>query len=64
MQGHNPFRESSTVMLLPPPELNITEIAEAAGFVSPSHFTRMFKTREGVFPSNWRKLQGEDGPVL
>ena len=51
-------------MLLPPPELNITEIAEAAGFVSPSHFTRMFKTREGVFPSNWRKLQGEDGPVL
>ena len=46
------------------PELNITEIAEAAGFVSPSHFTRMFKTREGVSPSNWRKLQGEDGPVL
>lgn len=46
------------------PELNITEIAEAAGFVSPSHFTRMFKAREGVSPSSWRKLQGEDGPVL
>ena len=30
------------------PELNITEIAEAAGFVSPSHFTRMFKTRGGL----------------
>lgn len=25
-----------------------TEIAEAAGFVSPSHFTRMFKARKGT----------------
>ena len=62
MQGHNPFRESSTVMLLHPPELNITEIAEAAGFVSPSHFTRMFKTR-GAHPSNWRKTQGGENSI-
>ena len=49
-------------MLLPPPELNITEIAEAAGFVSPSHFTRMFKTR-GAHPSNWRKTQGGENSI-
>ncbi len=51
------FRESSTVMLRHPGQ-NISEIAEAAGFVSPSHFTRIFKAREGVSPSNWRKTQG------
>lgn len=46
------------------PELNITEIAEAAGFVSPSHFTRMFKAREGASPSNWRKTQGGKSSIL
>ena len=38
-----------------------TEITEAAGFVSPSHFTRMFKARKGP-PSSWRKTQGGEAP--
>ena len=38
-----------------------TQIAEAAGFVSPSHFTRMFKTRGGspiqlAQDAGWREL--------
>ncbi|WP_300722670.1 AraC family transcriptional regulator [uncultured Alistipes sp.] len=41
----------------------ITEIAEAAGFVSPSHFTRIFKAREGVSPSNRRKTQGGESSL-
>ncbi len=49
--------------MLQHPGLNITEIAEAAGFVSPSHFTRMFKTREGVSPSSWRKTQGGESSI-
>jgi len=44
------------------PGFNITEIAEAAGFVSPSHFTRMLKTR-GAHPSNWRKTQGGENSI-
>lgn len=43
-------------MLLHPGQ-NIAEIAEIAGFVSPSHFARMFKDREGVSPSRWRRSQ-------
>lgn len=51
-------------LMLRHPELNITEIAEAAGFLSPSHFTRIFKVREDVSPSNWRRMQGGDRSVL
>ena len=50
--------------MLQHPGQNISEIAEAAGFVSPSHFTRMFKAREGVSPSNWRKTQGGERSIL
>ena len=50
--------------MLQHPGLNIAEIAETAGFVSPSHFTRMFKAREGVPPSNWRKTQGGESSML
>ena len=42
----------------------ITEIAEAAGFISPSHFTRIFKAREREsFPSSWRKTQGGENSI-
>ena len=49
--------------MLQHPGQNISEIAEAAGFVSPSHFTRMFKAREGVSPSNWRKKQSGESSI-
>ena len=45
------------------PGQNIARIAEAAGFVSPSHFTRIFKAREGVSPTNWRKAQSGNTSV-
>lgn len=50
--------------LLRHPGQNISEIAEAADFISPSHFTRIFKAREGISPSNWRKTQSGDTSVL
>lgn len=51
-------------LMLRHPGQNISEIAETAGFISPSHFTRIFKAREGVSPSNWRRMQGGDRSVL
>ena len=42
---------------------NIAEIAEISGFVSPSHFTRIFKEKEGVSPSGWRKSHLENDPI-
>lgn len=42
----------------------ITDIVEDAGFISPSHFTRIFKAWEGVSPSNWRRMQGGYRSVL
>lgn len=45
------------------PEQNIAEIAEISGFVSPSHFTRIFKEKEGVSPSGWRKSHLENDPI-
>ena len=44
------------------PGQNSTEIAEAAGFISPSHFTRIFKARKGP-PSSWRKTQGGESSL-
>ena len=35
---------------------SITEIGEAAGFVSSSHFTHIFKKTLGCTPSEYRKL--------
>ena len=46
------------------PELTIAEISEVAGFASPSHFTRIFKAREGLSPSNWRKSHACSGPIV
>ena len=42
---------------------NIAEIAEVSGFVSPSHFTRIFKEKVGVSPSKWRKSQNGNEPT-
>lgn len=50
--------------MLSHPEQNIAEVAEVSGFVSPSHFTRLFKEKEGIAPSQWRKAQHGGGPVL
>ena len=41
------------------PQCKIQEIAESAGFLSLSHFTRTFSEREGCSPARWRRSQTE-----
>ena len=70
--GNGSFRDWITSLrlayakrqMLQYPRLNIAEIAETAGFISPSHFARMFKEREGISPSRWRKRPSGESPVL
>ena len=45
--------------LLGAPQQTIAEISENSGFMSPSHFMRIFKEKEGCSPAKWRKAQAE-----
>lgn len=38
------------------PDQKLLEISEASGFMSISHFMKLFKDREGLSPAKWRKL--------
>lgn len=37
------------------PEQKLAEISEASGFMSISHFMKVFKEKEGISPAKWRK---------
>lgn len=37
------------------PRQTIAEISESSGFLSPSHFMKTFKDKEGCSPARWRK---------
>lgn len=37
------------------PEQKLAEISEASGFMSISHFMKVFKEKEGLSPAKWRK---------
>lgn len=37
------------------PKLTVADISERSGFISPSHFTRLFKENAGCTPVKWRK---------
>ena len=39
------------------PLLKIQEISEQSGFLSLSHFIRIFSEKEGCSPARWRKTQ-------
>ena len=39
------------------PDKKLTAISEESGFLSPSHFMKAFKDREGCSPAKWRKQQ-------
>lgn len=41
------------------PKLTVTDISERSGFISPSHFTRLFKESTGCTPVKWRKKELE-----
>ena len=48
-------------MLMQHPEMTVSAISEASGFLSLSHFTRIFTEKEGCTPSKWRKSEAAKG---
>ena len=42
-------------MLVQYPKLTLADISERSGFLSPSHFIRLFKEKTGCTPTKWRK---------
>lgn len=55
----NDFRIKKAEMYLKDSDLSIAEIAYRVGFNDPSYFTRLFKAREGVTPTVYRKIASE-----
>ena len=43
-------------------DLSVSEVSEAVGFVSPAHFSHIFRKMTGTAPSSWRE-QTEDCPA-
>ena len=41
------------------PRLTIADISEKSGFLSPSHFIRLFKENAGCTPVKWKKTEAE-----
>ena len=54
---HHLVRCSKAKDLLAHTDKSITEIGEAAGFVSSSHFSHIFKKTTGYTPSEYRKKE-------
>ncbi|HCZ22388.1 MAG TPA: AraC family transcriptional regulator, partial [Rikenellaceae bacterium] len=60
---HVPFRQwvsglrigYAKRIMIESPERKISDIAEASGFQSPSHFTKSFRESEGCSPAVWRR---------
>lgn len=52
---HNQVRCEAAKELLTRPELPISSIASSVGFVSPAHFSQIFKKYTGTSPSEYRK---------
>ena len=46
--------------LLAQTDLTISQVGEAAGFVSSSHFSHIFRKTEGCTPSEYRRLRKTD----
>ena len=57
---HNRVRCEEAARMLVDSHLSISEVGEAAGFVSSSHFTHVFKKTLGVTPTEYRSLHGSD----
>ncbi len=50
--------EYAKSMLMKHPEQTVSWISEASGFLSQSHFTRIFTEKESCTPARWRKTKG------
>ena len=46
-------------LLVQYPRLTVADISERSGFLSPSHFIRLFKENTGCTPVKWRKREAE-----
>ena len=57
---HHLVRCSKAKELLLHTDQSITEIGEAVGFVSSSHFSHVFGKTEGCTPKEYRKLHRQD----
>lgn len=55
LEYHNTVRCREAQRLLTCPELTIAYISEQVGFVSVSHFTRVFRKITGTTPSDYRR---------
>ncbi len=59
---HNAVRCEKAKKLLAESELSVAEVGSAVGFVSPAHFSHMFRKMTGVSPAVWRKKPAENRP--
>lgn len=50
-------------LLVQYPKLTLADISERSGFLSPSHFIRIFKENAGCTPTRWRKNSLNDKDV-
>ncbi len=59
---HHRLRCAKAKTLLAQTDLSISQVGEAAGFVSSSHFSHIFRKTEGCTPSEYRRLRkaGDD----
>ena len=53
---HNQVRCEQAKQMLAEPALSISEVGEAVGFVSSSHFAHVFKKTVGVTPTEYRDV--------
>ena len=56
LKYHNQVRCEQAKQMLADTALSISEIGEAVGFVSSSHFTHVFKKTAGVTPTEYRDV--------
>ena len=61
LKYHNQVRCEQAKQMLADTALSISEVGEAVGFVSSSHFTHVFKKTVGVTPTEYRDAHAESG---
>ncbi len=59
---HHLVRCRKAKELLLQTDASVAEIGETVGFVSPSHFSHIFRKTEGCTPSEYRTLHKRGGP--
>ena len=58
---HHQLRCEKAKALLALSDLTVSQVGEAAGFVSSSHFSHIFRKTEGCTPSEYRRRRQTDG---